>query len=104
MQGIAAHSQRDQSVQGDTYKTIPVSDSVSVRSFGIQQEPSNSDKSIQENKEQQDQSNQYDEVEVVNRSLQNSLAGSDKEVQIEAEQRDHSVQPSHKSKESRSIQ
>ena len=52
------------------------------------------DKSIQEERELKDQSNQYDDVEVVNKSLQNSMVGSDKEVQIEAEHRDKSVQPS----------
>lgn len=53
-----------------------------MKSFGLQEGAENSDKSIQEEKNMNDQSNQYDSIQVVNQSLQNSMVGSDKEVQI----------------------
>jgi hypothetical protein len=78
-----AVSIREQSIQLDPeFRTIPVSDSVSVKSFGIQHNIKGEDKSMQEGRSMHDQSDQYDQVvEVVNKSLQNSQVGSEKSVQ-----------------------
>jgi hypothetical protein len=47
VQGNRAPSLRDQSAQGEAFRTIPVSDEVSVRSFGMQQNGEHTDKSVQ---------------------------------------------------------